>query len=293
MGAFNYIASIRRGLRRPEIRRHPVKAITRRLQWRLHWKRSSDPIVIENWWRNLKIALPNTGNAAHLFYRTHSDQTMVWLLQALLSPRMTFVDVGAHIGEYTLIGAKMVGSEGRVVAVEPLPPCVEAIRRNASINGLSHVQVHDGALCGHTGTIGFQSDPQRSAGWIASKPDQIAFEARCWTLEDFFRHAGITKANVIKLDANGNEISVLRGGEKLLRNGGIGTMVMKFYNPDVIRERFGYDTRENLSLLCEWGFQLKLIVGQEAFPIFSPDDVNPHFDSLVYCHLLVATHCRD
>jgi hypothetical protein len=57
----------------------------------------------------------------------------------------------------------------------------------------------------------------------------------------------------------------------------------------VTQERFGYDSRESLSLLREWGFQLKLLIGLDAFPIFCPDDVVGHFDGLIYTHTLVAT----
>ena len=291
-GIKKYVDSIRRGLRRPEIRQHPIRAISRRLLWQWHWKRSPEsPILLHNWWRNLKIALPHTSNASLLFYRTHSDPGLVWLLQTLLYPGMTFLDVGAHIGEFTLIGAHMVGAEGRTISIEPLPPCAEAIRRNASMNGLSQVKVHDGALCGYTGKIGFQSDSERSAGWIASQPAQAAFEAPCWTLDDFLPSAGIGKADVVKLDAGGNELAVLRGGAKSFGNGKIGVLVMKLYHPNVTRERFGYDSHESIGLLREWGFELKLMVRQDAFPLFCPEDMDAHFDSLNYSHLLVATQC--
>ncbi len=239
----------------------------------------------------MRIALPHTNNAALVFYRTHSDEGLAWLLQALLSPRMTFLDVGAHIGAFTLVGAKMVGNEGKVIAIEPLPPCAEAIRRNAAMNGMDNVRVYEGALCSYSGRIGFQSDPQRSGGWIAANPDRVAFESQCWTLDDFFRSAGIVKADVVKLDASGNELAALRGGAETLRSGGVGTLVMKLYNPDVSRERFGYDSHQSLRLLHEWGFQMKLVYRQEAFPIFRMEDVDSHFDRLVYCHLLVAHKC--
>lgn len=291
-GIKKHVESIRRGLRRPEIRQHPIQAIVRRLRWRWHWQRSPGaPILLDNWWRNLKIALPHTSNASLLFYRTHSDPNLVWLLQALLYPRMTFLDVGAHIGEFTLIGAQMVGREGKAIAVEPLPPCAEAIRRNASMNGLHQVQVYDGALGEYSGKIGFQSDSERSAGWIALQANQVTFEAPCWTLDDFFAVAGIAKADVVKLDAGGNELAVLRGGVKSVADGKIGVLVMKLYHPNVTRERFGYDSHASLALLREWGFQLKLVVREGAYPLSCPEDMNDHYDPLVYCHLLVATKC--
>ena len=290
MRLLKYVDKIRRGLRRPEVRRHPLRAISRRMLWRLHWLCSpGTPVVINPWWRDLKIALPHTDNASLLFYRTHSDEGLAWLLQALLSPRMTFLDVGAHIGAFTLVGGKMVGTEGKVLAIEPLPPCAEAIRRNAAMNGMNNVKVYEGALCDYSGRIGFQSDSQRSSGWIATKPNHVAFETQCWTLDDFFRSAGITRVDVMKLDASGNELAALRGGAKTFRSGEVGTLVMKLYHPSVTQERFGYDSRESLSLLREWGFQSKLLIGLEASPIFCPDDVVGHFDRLTYCRTLVAT----
>jgi len=293
VGIKKQVDSIRRGLRRPEVRQHPIQAITRRLAWRWHWQRSpaGSPIIVNNWWRNLKIALPHTSNASLLYYRTHSDPSLVRLLQMLLYPGMTFLDVGAHIGEFTLIGAQMVGSQGKAIAIEPLPPCAETVRRNASMNGMDQVKVHDGALCGYTGRIGFQSDSERSSGWIAAEPKQAAFEAPCWTLDDFFSHAGIAVANVVKLDASGNEMAVLRGGGKILADGRIGVLVMKLYHPNVTQERFGYDSHESIRLLREWGFQTKLVVREETFPMFRPEDMDAHYDPLVYSQLLVATKC--
>lgn len=258
--------------------------------WRWHWRRSpGTPVLLDKWWRNLKIALPHTTNASLLFYRTNSDPSLVWLLQVLLHPRMTFLDIGAHIGEFTLIGAEMVRGDGRAIAVEPLSPCAEAIRHNAVLNGLSQVTVHNGAICDYTGKIGFQSDAERTAGWISTQPNQVTFETPCWTLDDFLPVAVIARADVVKLDAGGNELAVLRGGQQSLKEGGVGALVMKLYHPKVTRQRFGYDAHESVELLNDWGFKLKLLKEQGAFPITRPEEMNPHFDDLVYCHLLLAT----
>lgn len=286
MGLSHYIDSLRRGLRRPEVRQHPIRAIRRRLQWRSYWKHHTTPIVLDPWWRNLKMTLPHTSNASLLFYRTFSEPTLAELLQTLLFPQMTFLDVGAHIGEYTVIGAHVVGPKGKVLAIEPLPPCAETIRQNAAINAMGQVAVYDGALCSYSGKIGFQSDSGRSAGWIANASNQTAFETQCWTLDDFLRFAGVTRVDVIKLDAGGNELDVLRGGLSSLRDS---VLVMKLYHPNVTQARFGYDSIASVRFLHEQGFQLKLVGRGETFPITRPEEVASHFDALVYSHLLLAT----
>ena len=159
------------------------------------------------------------------------------------------------------------------------------------MNAMHNVKVYDGALCDYSGTVGFVSDSERSGGWIATDTARVAFEARCWTLDDFMQFANLTRVDVLKLDTSGNELSALRGGAETFRAGRVGTLVVKLYHPDVTRERFGYDSHESLQLLREWGFQMKLMQRQDAFPVFRVGDVDSHFDRLVYAHLLVATKC--
>ena len=57
-------------------------------------------------------------------------------LQQTLRPGQMFVDVGANVGYFTLLGAQLVGPKGRVVAVEAHPGLAELLRRNVIMNGL-------------------------------------------------------------------------------------------------------------------------------------------------------------
>ena len=59
------------------------------------------------------------------------------ILTKFLSPGMTFVDVGAHIGLLTLAGARAVGPTGKVLAIEPAPTAFEALRRTIAVSGLA------------------------------------------------------------------------------------------------------------------------------------------------------------
>jgi hypothetical protein len=55
-----------------------------------------------------------------LFWMGYYNREIVALLDRIVRPRMVFIDVGANIGEITLVAAKRVGTSGRVISFEPL-----------------------------------------------------------------------------------------------------------------------------------------------------------------------------
>src|ERR1700761_7195395 len=104
--------------RQPDVQAAPARAIVRRLRWRLHWRIAPDRLFeIDNWTRGLSIALPRTGAAAQIYYRTFSSPGLAHILTEHLSAGMHFLDVGAHVGEYSLLAAALVGPQGRVTAI--------------------------------------------------------------------------------------------------------------------------------------------------------------------------------
>ena len=141
-----------------DVRRHPLRALGRRLLWRLHHAmHPGKPLVLEGWYRGMRIALPRSGSAAQVFYRGHSNVQIVRVMEERLKPGDIVLDVGAHIGEYSLVAAWWVGPHGQVHAVEPQPRAAEIIRLNAQLNGLPNIKVHQCALAEKLGTASFLS----------------------------------------------------------------------------------------------------------------------------------------
>lgn len=104
----------------PDFRAHPVRAIWRRLLWRFyHALHPGKPLILEGWYQGMRIALPHSGSAAQVFYRRYSNYEIVRVMEETLREGDTVIDIGAHIGKYTLIAAYLVGSKGEVHAVEP------------------------------------------------------------------------------------------------------------------------------------------------------------------------------
>jgi len=86
------------------------------------------------------------------------------LLDAVLHAEMTFIDVGANVGVYSLFAAKKVGANGRVIAFEPSHRELMALRRNIELNRLANVEVVARAIGDVAGRQIFSLAPDEFAG---------------------------------------------------------------------------------------------------------------------------------
>jgi FkbM family methyltransferase len=273
-------------LTQPDFKTNPVQAVWRRVRWRLHWKMYPDePVILNNWCYEMDIILPRSGSAAQIFYRDFSSPSVVAFMKEFLRPGMTVLDVGAHVGEYTLIAAQLVGSDGRVHAIEPQPSLAEIISKNAKLNRFSWIIVHPCAVTDHIRKELFTSDPGSRAGWLAEKtPMQETLEVQTTTLDHFCTKHGLKNIDFIKLDAAGNEFGALRGGEELLTRNSAPALVVKLYHPQITWDRFGYDAYDIVRLLLDWNYQVYELTSTKPQP----------FRGTVqgYCVPVLATHER-
>ena len=73
-------------------------------------------------------------------------------LRAIIRPGDVFLDIGANVGFFTILGARLVGDSGSVVAFEPEPRNVAALRDNVALNDFANVTVVAAAVSSSTGT---------------------------------------------------------------------------------------------------------------------------------------------
>ena len=131
------------------------------------------------------------------------------------TPGRTVVDVGANIGLYVVAIAKRVGSQGHVIAAEPDPANAEALRRHLSLNGVENqVEVVESALSDKPGTatLHVQGKESRITDEDSANSDDT-IEVPMTTLDDLVADR---KIDLLLIDVEGFEESVLRGGIKLL-----------------------------------------------------------------------------
>ena len=188
--------------------------MTRRLRPRDKWKdvfSTSDRVGMD-----LDLATyPDCCMAFGLY-----ELTTARLIKRLLRPGDHFVDGGANIGYFTMIGAKRVGRSGRVDAFEPEPENRARLQENLRRNGLADaVKVHNLALLDSRRSVEIHStmdsDPNHGS---ASLFVEEGSETRASTVEGVRMDQVLaqTRPRVIKLDIEGAEALAVEGMKGLL-----------------------------------------------------------------------------
>jgi FkbM family methyltransferase len=128
-----------------------------------------------------------------------------------------FLDVGAHVGLYSLVASVRVGLAGRVVAFEPSPASVSLLRRHLAWNGCENVQVLEAAVSDTEGSALFThradpTDPGGCANSLAYEIERgVRSPVRLRTLDSVCEELGITP-RLVKMDVEGSELGASRGG---------------------------------------------------------------------------------
>ncbi len=140
--------------------------------------------------------------------------------QATLQPGMTVIDVGANVGVYTFSAAQRVGATGRVLAIEPFSNCVQCLQETCRVNHLDWVTVCRGAASDRTGTAYLSLHAASELNELVTQPTAGAAnveEVPCFTLDSLLEQEHLQRVDVLKIDAEGHELQVLQGSDRLLQ----------------------------------------------------------------------------
>jgi FkbM family methyltransferase len=135
-------------------------------------------------------------------------------LDDLITPGDAFYDLGANVGFFTLLGARLVGPSGHVIAVEPQPAAVEGLRHNVELNGFRNVTVIEAAVSDVPGQSEFHVSGEGILEWGALGPGSggvPTFEVRVTTVDALLSAESLPPPSVVKLDVEGAEAGALRG----------------------------------------------------------------------------------
>jgi FkbM family methyltransferase len=133
-----------------------------------------------------------------------------------LAPGDVMYDIGANLGFFALVAARLVAAEqGRVYAFEPAPDNAEAIRRNAELNLLPNIAVIPRAVSSRAGTARLQIVDDQSWSKLEEYGEHPAtervIEVETVTIDELLRAGELPPPGLVKIDVEGAELAVLEG----------------------------------------------------------------------------------
>jgi FkbM family methyltransferase len=165
-------------------------------------------------WLNLN---PRTGQA---YFEGAGEPEVQATLEKHLRPGMTVYDVGANIGLFSMIAARLVGPQGSVVAFEADPEIAARLREHLSRNEFRQATVEEAAVWSETKQVYFEradpaASPDRGLGRVVEADERNTARVSAVSLDDYAQtHAA---PDFVKCDVEGAEVEVFRGAKGLLR----------------------------------------------------------------------------
>jgi FkbM family methyltransferase len=173
------------------------------------------------------------------------------VLQTLLRGGDTLIDIGANVGSHCIPLAKRLGDTTRVYAFEAHPRVFQYLQANAKLNRLTNLHLYPYALGEREGEVRFTDLHTDDLNRVASEnADAPVIGVPMRPLDSF--ECAQQPITLIKLDVEGYELFVLRGGEQALHQ----TQLLYVEVCDSHTESYGYRVRDLATFLRERGWQL-------------------------------------
>jgi FkbM family methyltransferase len=154
------------------------------------------------------------GSATHGCWLGTYERRTQQVFRNIVAPGDAVFDVGAHVGFYTLLAARLTGPGGRVVAFEPLPRNVDFLRRHVDANRLGNVSIVQAAVAERSGSAHFTKGGGPSTGSLVPRGSAVELAIDLVCIDDLVGTGELPAPRVVKIDVEGAESRVLEGGRR-------------------------------------------------------------------------------
>jgi FkbM family methyltransferase len=163
----------------------------------------------------------NSGKSNPAYALGTNERPVQMALAQHLSAGDVFFDIGANVGFFSVIGAKLVGSTGQVFAFEPVPQNAGAIRRNVKLNHFQNVTLIEKAVSNMAGS-GTLLVTDYSGGatlsTVGTPPDvSETLVVDLVSIDELIVEKVLPPPSVVKIDVEGAEVDVLNGMTQTLK----------------------------------------------------------------------------
>jgi FkbM family methyltransferase len=249
-GVFRFI------LNHPLNRRHKLHALGRFIRWQVGSRLAPGPVIIPFVEQTRLVARPGLMGATGIYYTgLYEFEEMAFALH-VLRPGDRFVDVGAHIGAFSILAAGAVGAD--CLAIEPVPASFAFLQENINLNGLNgKIQPLNIGIAAHPGRLPFTTLKGAANGvaltGTAAKSGISIVEVEVQPLDALLEDWDLSNPiTVLKVDVEGYEHEVIAGAAKTLADPRLVAILIELRGHSA---RYDFDEDAIHQRLLDFGFQ--------------------------------------
>jgi FkbM family methyltransferase len=164
------------------------------------------------------------------------DPSVTSCMLSMIRTGQNVVDVGAHIGYFTIIMSLLVGQGGRVFAFEPEPGNLRLLRKNLNLNAIDNVTVESKAVSDRAERAGLHMSGDNTGDHrlYASLPGRKVCVVETVALDDYFQSLG-RPVHFVKIDAQGLEPKILAGMASLIARNRQRLIILMEFSPGLLK----------------------------------------------------------
>lgn len=201
---------------------------------------------------------------------------------SILQPGDTFVDIGAHVGYFSMLASQLVGPGGAVFSFEPEPRNFSHLLEHIEVNGATNVRPMHMAVGASPSVADFFVNADNDGGHALWEVGRHPFNERSreapttrkvfvTSLDTIFQGRDMRTLKAIKIDAEGAEFAILVGARELLRRARVPFIIAEINRFGL--ESMGASERHVRSVMQEMGYETYLFQpGQSFIQRLQPDE---------------------
>jgi len=194
------------------------------------------------------------------------DPSLTNFIESNLKPGDVFIDVGAHVGYFTLLAARRVGAEGNVLAIEPNPNALSQLEQNVQQSDLENVLIEQAACGDSDGSIELFLNTESNTSMASLSPTNAtgagSVKVSCTRVDELLEKHGLRQANLVKIDVEGAELGVLRGMKKTMNS--LRPIIVLELEPALLKS-FGTTVDEIMQLFESCNYSVTPLGGHSNF----------------------------
>lgn len=218
------------------------------------------PVICTDRWNEIKFCIRDAEDLVerHILLQGYFEFYESMLVRSMLKQGGTFIDVGANVGWHSMLAAKRVGAEGRVLAFEPVSSTYSRLLENVHVNEFENVTAIQAGLSSEKGEAEiFQPESANAGGnslYTASQNDHAIETVNLVKGDDVLEEHDVVNVDLCKIDIEGAELRAIEGLRRSLTKGMIRNLIIEA-NPEALA-RSGGSVQDLTAVLRSFGFVL-------------------------------------